>query len=242
MKIKEISSSILEKLSSFEISDDSLYEESYIWYLMDVYRAVLLNERNGIGIDAYFQMTCCIEIACDRIRCSGYDSGDSIFYAKIPELIEYPGNINYFGTTSFAKRKGIDNRIDIVSMEQFLTSDYARYTDHLPIGTILNGYKDGDTKEGQIILLKNMPTDGFKKACLSAIFARPINELCEEDVNDFNYPFPDVLIGRLELLVVKDILDSSSATIGDPINDMAAIKSRMVSDQTEQMPAGGTDE
>lgn len=236
MKIREISSSILEKISSFELSDDSLYEEAYIWYLMDVYRAVLLNERNGQGINSFFQMTCCIEIACDRITCDGYDSGDSIFYAKIPELIEYPGNINYFGTTGFGRRHGIDNRIDIVSMEQFLTSDSARYTSHMLVGTILNGYKDGDTKEGQIILLKGMPTDGFKKACLSAIFARPVMELCEEDVNDFNYPFPDTLIGRLELLVIKDILDSERASIGDPINDMASIKSRMISNQTEQMP------
>ena len=233
MKLTDISSSILEKVNSFEISDDSPYEESYIWYLMDVYRAVLLNERKGSGINSFFQMSCCIEIACDRIKCGGYDSGDSIFYAKIPELIEYPGNINYFGTTGFGNRHSINERIDIVQMEQWLTSDSARYTQSLPIGTVLNGYHDEDTREGQIILLRNMPTDGFKRACLSAIFARPVMALCEEDVNDFNYPFPDILLGRLELLVVKDILESSQSSIGDPINDMASIKSRMISDQNE---------
>jgi hypothetical protein len=225
MLIREISSSIIEKCEGFNVSDDFLLTESYVWYLMDIYRAVLLRERVLTGIDSFYQMNCCIEVDCDRITCDGFDSGESIFFARVPELIDVRGNIKYFGSADFSRRKGMDSKIDIISFEEWLSIDFAEWTHMIKVGTYIHGYKDGDSKEQHIILLKNLPTDGVKKLCLFAIYARPIENLCNQEIDDFNYPIPADLIAKLELLVVTDIIEQKRTEMGDPINDTAALKS-----------------
>ncbi|MFP4046157.1 MAG: hypothetical protein ACLFT4_00175 [Bacteroidales bacterium] len=228
MLIREISFSIHEKAKAFDISDDSVLTEDYIWYLMDVYRALLARKayRETGGIDGFYQLSCCVPVKCDKINCDGLWSGDNIFYMAPNELLRGVGDTSviYAGPTDFSKRGAVMRQFDKLSWEAWLSLDSADWTGNRPGYTIISGYKDGDSIESDILPLKNLPTDGIKTVCLNAAFARPVENICNDEVDEFHYPIRSDLIAKLELLVVKDIVQSEAGTIGDPINDMASMK------------------
>lgn len=239
MLIREISSSIHEKCEALNIGHYSLITEEYIWYLMDVYRALLARERQkqSGNLDGFYQLSCCIDVSCDRIKCGGYDSGKSIFYVKPPEIVTGVNDmgISFVGPANFGDRKrGLTDSFDIMGWDEWLSADFADWTFNRVGATIVSGYNDEDTREGTIILLRQLPTDGVKKVCVNAVFARPVNSICNDEVDEFHYPMPTDLIAKLEMLVVKDILNGMNQSIPDSINNMADIKTAIMQN-TQQL-------
>lgn len=247
MLLKEISSSILEEISAFNVSDDSRINREYIWYLMDVYRAVLVRERirERGSLDGFYQLSCCVPVKCDEIKCNGYAAGQSFYYIDSGELVSGIGDLSvkFAGPVDFASKGAIMRGFDKLSWEAWISSDSSDWTSRRTSFTLVSGYKDGDTMEGDILLLKNIPTDGISVVCLQAIFARPVMSICNDKLDEFHYPIPTDLIAKLKYLCYKDILQAEQATIGDPINDMADIKSALLDQGAgNNMQRGGSNE
>lgn len=238
MKTKEIIYSIIEKTSALQISDDSLIEEAYVMYLMNVYRLILLRDRYKAKetiSSAFYQMDCCVPVKCNSIVCNGFDSGDDMFFADLNSEVVTGINdrgILFVGNTGFNDRSAITNTAyDRLSWQQFLSLSSAQWTSRRAGYYPMKNYRDGNGDRQDILLLKNMHTDGLKSLCVYAIFTEPQNAICNDKFDSFEYPIDGDLIGKLELLCIKDIMNAEKGNIGDPVNDMADIKSFMLQQQ-----------
>ena len=68
---KEIVFSIKEGLDSYNITDDSVFDEDYIGYQVDIARIAIIKEEMAAGkLSAqYYQKMCCIEVLCNKEGC-----------------------------------------------------------------------------------------------------------------------------------------------------------------------------
>ena len=222
MLAKEICYSIKEKVHNYNLTDDAYITDSYIYYLMNVYRALL--SRDNLTTD-YYQMNCCVPVKCDSIKCKTdngilLDSEEDIFYADVSELLN-PNSITYVGSAAFSNRRGLRDSISIANFQEWLSIEESDWTRDYPIATFIRSFIDGDSNLKNILLLKNLPTNGVQRLCVNAAYANPFDNLCNDELDKFHYPMPTDKINKLELLVVKDIIENRYRGIGDYINDTA---------------------
>jgi len=226
-KTNKILFSIKEQCTGKLPSNDTRLQDRFILHQMNSVRGVLLKEefeRRGRVSESFYQLKCCIEVVCDKIKCGGYDSGDKIFYARIPKLMDSIGdaNITYFGNTEFGKiRAGLHNNFDRYNMPGYLSLEYQEWVGRRPAYTVVGGYKDEDTiEEGNVALIKNMPTSGGRFICVNGVFENPEEGLCDEDdIMEMEYPMPGGnMIHKLELIVIRQIL-STEGVPADDINN-----------------------
>ena len=225
-KTDQIIFSIKEQCTGKIPSDDTRLLDNFILYQMNIVRAILIREEivtKGSLDHSYYQMKCCIPVLCDRVTCGGIDSGEAVFYSPLPKLVEGLGwkDILYFGTVEFPKRKeGLHKNFDRYNFNGFLSLEYQEWIGNRPAYTIIGGYKDGDTTiDGILALLKNLPTKGIKNLCVLGVWASPQSSVCEEEeFMEMEYPLPETMVHRLEIIVVKHLL-STEPVPGDPVQD-----------------------
>jgi hypothetical protein len=218
--------SIKEQCTGKIPNDDTRLIDDFILHQMNVVRAILIREdivSKGSLDSSYYQMKCCIEVLCDNISCGGIDSGQVMYYANLPKLIEGVGwkDILYFGTAEFPKRnEGLHKNFDRYNFKGFLAMEYQEWINRRPSYTIVGGYQDGDTSiKGTVAMIKNLPTRGMKNLCVLGLWADVEDGFCEtEDFMASEYPLPETLVHRLELIVVKHIL-STEPVPGDSVQD-----------------------
>lgn len=225
-KTNQIIFSIKDQCTGKIPSDDTRLTDSWILYKMNNVRALLIKESivsSGIVDESYYQLKCCLQVKCDNIECGGVDSGMVTYYVEMPKLMEGIGwkNITYFGTVEFPKyKRGLHMNFDRYSYRGFLGLEYQEWIGKRPSFTVIGGYKDGDTTvDGNLAMIKNLPSSGIKFVCVNGIWANPEEAVCEEeDIMDVEYPLPDYMIHRLEMIVIQQIL-STEVVPGDPIQD-----------------------
>jgi len=192
---KEIVFSILEGLNSYNISDDSVFDEEHIGYQVDIARIALIKDeiKEGKLSDQYYQPTCCIEIQCEQDGCEvvgmgTIKTGIITYYAELPGLIAFydTHNIKYLGG------QGWDDNWYRVPFSTFVSGVVGQWSQGKTIYTIINGK----------VLFKNLPTAGVKFFCLLGLFETP-ETVCDYDAEK-PYPVSDPL--KIEIIVVKNIL------------------------------------
>lgn len=218
--------SIFEQCTGKIPSDDYRLKELFILHLMNSARAILIAEdmKSGRNLaESYYQMKCCLELECDDIICGSIGSGQSVYFVRLPKLIDGIGwrNITYFGTVEFPKyRKGLSANFDRYNLKGFLGLEFQEWAGKRPAYVIQGGYKDGDTTiDGNLAFVKNPTTRGLKYVCVNGIWAEPEQSICDkEDYLEMEYPLPEIYVYRLELIVIKQLL-STEPVPGDPIQD-----------------------
>lgn len=209
---KELVFSILEKLHSFHITDDSKYSERWIAGKIDDINAVILDDyqKQGLPLDAFYQEVCCITIDCRQQSCVidgvTVKTGDVIWYATLPNLNQKIGwkNIKYLGLPDIGTNG---------SLSEFtrLTHDGFKSVRGRP-WTAYETYFAIVAQEARFI---NLPTSGMKKICGLLILAQPTSA-CNWNDTTMAYPTPNP--DKLVTLVIKDILSTISIP-KDEIND-----------------------
>lgn len=194
---KEIVWSILEGLNSYNISDDTVFDEDHIGYQVDIARISLIKEEsvaNKLG-DGYYQKMCCIEVKCEAEGCDvpgiGFvKTGDVTYYADVPGLISFVNwdNIKYVGPASWS----VDDMFHRVPFNVFINNTTGIWDNGKPIYTVIEGK----------LLFKRLPTDGMKFICIIGLFESPENA-CDYD-QEKPYPVSDPL--KLEIIVIKNLL------------------------------------
>lgn len=193
---KEIVFSILEGLNSYNITDDTVFDEDHIGYQVDIARISLLKEELVAGkiTSGYYQKMCCIEVKCEKEGCSvpGIGmvyTGDITYYADVPGLISFvTDNIKYVGPTTWSNLDAYQQ----VEWSVFQNSTTGIWDNGKPIYTIINGK----------LLFKRLPTDGIRYVCMIGLFESP-NSVCDYELEK-PYPVSDPL--KIEIIVVKNIL------------------------------------
>jgi len=225
-KTEEHIYSIREQCEGKLPSDQSNLQDEFILHIMNNVRSTLVpdyfNQRRQQD-SSFYQLSCCVPVECENIICDGIDSQEKLMFAKLPKLIEGIGwkNILYFGNAEIGKiYKGLENNFDRLSFEGFLSKEYCEYTGRRPAYTVIGGIVIGDNRyDGDVALIKNIPTSGGKYLCVNGIFANPQEGLCnDEDIMKKEYPIPSNIGHKLEMLSIQQIL-STGGTIGDELNN-----------------------
>lgn len=208
----EIIDSIIEGLSAYNVTDDSVFTREFIGYKVDVMRETLIkNDFPKIG-DEYYQSMCCIEVLCLEQGCTveglGFiASGDVVWYSELPKLITDVGwkDIKYVGPPDYLE--GFTR----MSLSGFQSHHGRLYT----MGDIIY------TRIGDRIYYANIDPK-TKYVCLIGLLSSPEDE-CDYDENQ-DYPVPDIM--KLEIAVKRDILstygilpDSTQDTSGQPVEN-----------------------
>ena len=192
---KEIVYSILEGLNSYNISDDTVYDEDHIGYQVDIARVSLIKDEwtaHKLG-EAYYQAMDCIKLECHVEGCyvEGYGyikSGDVTYFADIPGLISF---INY-DEIKYLGEIGWKHNFHRVPFSTFIKGVSGIWTFKKPMYTVINGK----------VLFKNIPTDGIRRLSMLALLETPENA-CEFDYKT-KYPVSDPL--KIEVIVIKNLL------------------------------------
>ena len=192
---KEIVYSIMEGLNSYNISDDTVFDEDHISYQVDAARVSLIKEEwtsHKLG-ETYYQGMECIKVECHADGCYikdfGYiKSGDVTYFAEIPGLIPF---INY-DEIKYLGEIGWRNNFHRVPFSTFIKGVTGIWTAGKPIYTVMNSK----------VLFRNLPSDGIKRLSMLAILETPENA-CEFDYKT-KYPVSDPL--KIEIIVIKNLL------------------------------------
>lgn len=193
---KEIVFSIKEGLDSYNITDDSVFDEDYIGYQVDIARIAIIKEEMVAGkLSAqYYQKMCCIEVLCNKEGCDipGIGmvyTGDITYYANIPGLISFvTDNIKYLGPPTWKSKDAYYK----TEFDLFINGTTGIWDKGQPIFTLIN----------EMALFKRLPTDGLKYLCMIGLLETPTSA-CDYD-DEKPYPVSDPL--KLEIIVVKNIL------------------------------------
>lgn len=198
--LKKIVWSVIEQLTNYNPTDDIPWKEEWLQDQAHVFRSALIKEQldNTNNLDeSYYQNVSCLEIKCRNITClSGsetIDSGVVENYIEIPKLVGGIGlrDIKYLGT--------VDYKVPFIRKNLFgyNTSD----------GDLYNRTKTVYTVVGNEIILKNLPQKGTKYVGFIAILDNPTTACDWNDEKE--YPIPNFLIQKLELLMLKQTLSVS---------------------------------
>jgi len=191
----QIIDDIIEGLSAYNVTDDSIFDRDYIGYKVDVMRETLIRNDYPVIDDKYYQSMCCIEVECLEQGCTipglGFiGSGDVIWKAELPSLMTDVGwkDIKFLGMPDYVSefiRKTLSGWQSIKGLLYSTLEDI--------FYTII----------GKDAYFKNLPTE-TKFICLIGLITQPASA-CSYDP-DSDYPVPDVM--RLIIAVKKDILST----------------------------------
>jgi hypothetical protein len=210
---KKIVYDIIDSVSNFIVTDDNRFLD-YERILDKVYevRASIIKDE-GILTDEMFSDMCCLEVQCDDVVCNNVSAGETRYYIDIPDTVK--GSIRYLGLADW--KTPFTN----LGMTGMIALDGNEWTASMP------GYYLSDGRA----YLYNLPTDGIRYLCLSAVFENP-QDMCDYD-DEKEFPFPMEYIHKLKLLVKKDILSTYNVPVDKEQNasDDAARSTQQVSPQ-----------
>jgi hypothetical protein len=198
MELKNLVYQLWEELEGMNITDDSLLNYQYLREKIIAMHPTLIKEAESqrLSLNGFYQVIPCIEVECLGHRCTvegiPFEVDTMVYKANLPPLVKTIGrkNLRYFGIAGFGKD------IQVLSMEAFRSTDGARFTSREPVAMIL-----GDTA-----ILKNLPSQGFQRAVITAILADP-TRACDWPADDCR-EFPTASIPRLLIAVKRDILSA----------------------------------
>ena len=191
--------SVIEQLSGFNVPQTQPYDEEHLKDMINGFRSMVLKEeinQTRMLSDSYYQTMCCLEVICRNQSCvvggETILSGSKQYYVELPKLIGGVGNadIKYLGLDDYK------NGFKRVNLFGFNTSDGNKYGRLDPIYTVI----------GKEAILKNIPTKGIKYVCLIGILDDPTTSCTWDD--DVEYPLPNNLIAKVEMLTLKQILST----------------------------------
>ena len=197
--LMQIRSGIKNQLrGGFQVDDDR-FDEDLINDMIHDSRNVLLEQyylKYRYFSDQFYQDVCCLEVYCHEIECvvagSAISSGVSQYRVVLPNLFEIGGEvfIKYLGSVDFknpASRRSLLG--NIYSSGNIYTQDSFSYVLH-----------------DDYTVLENLITDGMKFICISAIMQNPLDLECVRLKEEDPYPIPDVLITKLERMVIDQLV------------------------------------
>jgi hypothetical protein len=139
---------------------------------------------------------CCLEVECRKASCvingQSVKSGTKEYYVELPKLVGGIGwaDIKFLGLDDYKTNFVRKNLLG------FNTSDGDYWGRNNALFTII----------GKEAKLKNLPTAGLRYVCLIGILDDPTTA-CTWDA-DIEYPLPNHLIAKLEIIVLKQILST----------------------------------
>ena len=208
--INEIVHKIKERHASFYVTDDYKVDDELIISMMNDIRATLIREdkvRNGFISSDYYQMNCCYEIECIQGSCTyqgeEVPDGNPTYQVKLNGLIQGIGVSNII----YAGNKIGTMQFHIMTNNQYYGSEGRMWTQDKPAAT----------KIGDILYLKNLPTEGFKFICLNELLSDP-RTACDWRTDESQYPVPSET--KLVDMVLYRIM-LSGRTPDDKVNNAA---------------------
>jgi len=185
---KKIVYDIIDSVSNYIVTDDNRFldYERILDKVYEVRAAIIKDEK--ILTDSMYSDVCCLGVVCADTVCDGISAGETRYYVEIPETIG--DDIRYFSLTDW---KTPFNSLGLAGM---LANDGNEWTATMP------GYYISDGRA----YLYNLPTDGLKYMCLSAIMESP-QDMCDYD-DEKEFPFPLEYHNKLKLIIKKDILST----------------------------------
>ena len=206
MIFRELVDDVIEKYTQYKPSDDLSLPEGLVEKKIHDVRAKLISQLALAGRldDSFYQRICCLDIKCEKQGCTidgvFYGTDNILYSIELPALITNTGvneNIRFLGSNDFRpfSRKSLDAW---------------RTSEHHPLALSKSIF----TVVGRYALLKNLLTEGMRKACGILLLMNPLDACNYDELTD-NYPCPDPY--ALSLLVVKDLM--STGVKPDILND-----------------------
>lgn len=197
--------SILQEVTRFSMTDDNAFAiaQEFISDKIDGYRATILtpyaNQKQSL--DSCYQVVNCISPVCLGVSCKvgniNLTASSEIWVADIPELLEIPGAIKYFGSYDLSKAFTKTSLMAMAKSEN-------RW------GRTSNMY----ARIGNKFYFRDR--DSAIRFTLIGIFANP-SSVCGFNDTD-SYPLPKALEQQLELIVKKDLFTMLNIPL-DVLND-----------------------
>jgi len=202
--LMQIRSSIENQLRGGYQVDDDRFDEDLIHDMIHDSRNVLLEwyyKTYRYFNDLMYQDICCLQIYCHEITCTVdgrvMSSGVSQYRVDLPDLFELGGQIfiRFLGTVDFGIPATRRSLMGSIYSEAYLhTADALSYTIHNAGG------------ESPYAVLENLPTDGMKFICISAIPQNPMDLKCIRLTEEEDYPIPDILVAKLEMMIIERLM------------------------------------
>ncbi len=194
--LMQIRSSIENQLrGGFQVDDDK-FDEDLINDMIHDTRSVLLewyHKKYRYFNDQFYQDICCLQIYCHDITCVvdgvTYETGVSEYRVNLPDLFQIGGEVfvRFLGSVDFktaaSRRTLLGN---LYANGNLHTQEAFSYVLHEEYAT-----------------LENLPTDGMKFICISAITQDPMELECVRLTEEDDYPIPDILVAKLEMMVLE---------------------------------------
>lgn len=217
--LAEIGFSIRNQIKGFVSSDDERIDIEFIYKKVHDVRSLLIKEeidKNKALSNKFYQRICCLEVICKKEECDGIPSGTTHYIVNLPPLEGVtPYSIIYFGND--------DGSITFTpkNYSGSLYSQYSQYTGKKPYYTVID----------DIAYLYNLPTDELKYICIVGILENPMDKGCYPLTENEEYPMPNNLVHKLELIVIKQLMsllnivpdDKNNAT-NNPIDDQDKVR------------------
>lgn len=205
---------ILERTSAFHVNDDNPIDRDMLSDWIDDVRLKLIQEEysaKGSLDPMYYQMQCCIEILCaDMAVCSAagitFSSKEVINYLDVSNVVPGLGNqaVRVLGYPD----KNMGKSIYVGTLDSFINITSLPYGRGEMIGTIV----------GDKLLLRNLPINGSRFMCMTAVLSRP-ESACDYSKGS---AYPVANIDRLEYIVWLRVMQAL-AVPPDQINDAADV-------------------
>ena len=219
--ISDLVHSILEAISGYEVTDDSIFSPRYIIDKINDVNATLIREalERGMVPDQFYKRVCCINVECLGVSCEingrTVNSDTIIYKSEMQGLMQTIGEkaLRYLGPDDMS------HPINRVGIDAFYLSDGRQWTADKPMFTII----------GNDAFFKNL-SPATKFLCAIGIFADP-TKTCNWNDDTSIYPTPDPY--KLELRVKQDIL-STFGIRPDDINDSKAMPQGQQPNQPQQ--------
>jgi hypothetical protein len=195
--LNEIAYSITETINHFKVSSADRIPLRFLYKKIADARATIIKNRMPFVDQNLYQHLECLEFEDYQMVCDGFTSDTIIKLIRIPDTMSILDNKEfiYFGADSFTERA----KINVVTMESFLSYGSRRYTIGRPVATRV--------PEGMIV--RYLTSCNAKYFTAITVLLDPLSANgCQKLTPDDPYPIPQDYIMELELMVKKDILSS----------------------------------
>lgn len=192
-KANKIIFSIKNQMTAAGYTDDSRLDPELILHIVNDVRSVMMKEyyeKNKTLTPSFYQKSCCLDVICKEISCNNLPTGSKELVVEIPPLADFAdiSTILFFGLAD----ESIEFRY--IPYQNLLYSSYDKYVGKMTTFTYI----------GTTVTIKDPPTMGLKYVCMVAAWDTPIAS-CSGEVGEWDYPLPDFLVHKLELLVINQL-------------------------------------
>ena len=203
--LEQIRASITGQALGYVPNDDRRLRKRFLDHVIRSVRSELIKDfvKNSLGIpQGYYQRICCLDVLCDEIICDGYKVPINTKYLSIPQLENIPFNPSYLGPED---GKAPFRRIPFAQFPFYTGGSFGR--------------KEGAFAIQNDKAFLHFPTGIHADSlCIYAILEDPTEKSCITLSEKDEYPIPQNMIHKLELIALKQIL-STLPIKADEVND-----------------------